>query len=247
MAGLLTGSRRGIPKELMEDFHRTGLTHIIAISGYNITIVIAFIASLLFFIPPHIRFLPISIAIITFTIFVGASAAVVRAAIMGILGLLALQTGRLKSTRLLILWTALLMTTWNPKILYYDAGFQLSFLAVIGITEFSPLLDRLLKNVPRAFAIRESLQMTIAAQIATAPLIVLLFGRLSLIAPLTNVLVAPVIPLAMLLGTLAVCVSTVSFPLGQLIAYLAWACLEWIILIARMGAALPLASIPLNS
>lgn len=246
MAGLLTGSRRGIPEDLMEAFNQTGLTHIIAISGYNITIIIAIIGSMLFWLPQKVRFIPAVIAIVAFTIFVGAGAAVVRASIMGILGLAALQFGRLVHIRLSILWTVLFMTIANPKILWYDAGFQLSFLAVIGLTEFGPLLDRFFSRVPETLAVRESLQMTIAAQVAATPLIILLFGRFSLIAPIANLLVAPLLPLAMLFGACGTLLSYVIFPLGQLVAYLGWACLEWIIWIAKLCAAIPYASVDLT-
>jgi len=246
MAGLLTGSRRGIPEDLLEAFNTTGLTHIIAISGYNITIVIAIISSALFWLPLKIRFFPAVISIIAFTIFVGASAAVVRAAIMGILGLVALQNGRMTHVRLSILWTAFFMIAWNPKILWYDAGFQLSFLAVIGLTELGTLLDRIFQHVPKTLAIRESLQMTIAAQIAAVPLIIILFERFSLIAPLANLLIAPVIPMAMLLGALGTIISFFVFPLGQLISYMGWGCLEWIIIIANYCSAIPYASIHID-
>ena len=90
LAGLLTGSRKGIPDHLLIAFQTTGLTHIIAISGYNITIIISIITGFLFWLPLKWRFAPAVGAIIAFTLFVGASAAVVRASIMGILGLLAL-------------------------------------------------------------------------------------------------------------------------------------------------------------
>lgn len=246
MAGLLTGSRKGIPDTLMQAFNTTGLTHIIAISGYNITIVIAVISSVLFCVPPRIRSILAIIAIITFALFVGASAAVIRAAIMGILGLLALQCGRSTHIRLSVLWTAFFMVAWNPKILWYDAGFQLSFLAVLGLIELSPLLEKYCSKIPEAFAIRESLQMTVAAQIAAAPLIVLLFGRLSLIAPIANLLVAPLLPIAMLFGAISTIISFFDGTTGQLLAYIGWACLEWIILIANVCSAIPLASISLG-
>ena len=243
MAGLLTGSRRGIPKELMEDFNTTGLTHIIAISGYNITIVITIITALLFWLPFQWRLFPAIAAIIGFTLFVGASAAVVRAAIMGILGLLALHTGRQSLVRLTVLWTLFFMLCWNPKYLWYDAGFQLSFLAVLGLVELAPMLDKLFAKVPQTLGIREALQMTCAAQLSAVPLIVLLFGRFSIIAPIANVLVAPFIPLAMLFGFLGTVLSVPSFFVGQLLAYIGWACLEAIVLITTILANVPYASV----
>lgn len=246
MAGLLTGSRKGIPEDTMEDFNTTGLTHIIAISGYNITIVIAVIAGALFWLQPHQRLIPSIGAIILFTVFVGASAAVVRAAIMGILGLIALHVNRLQNIRLTILWTAFFMVVWNPKILWYDAGFQLSFLAVLGLVECAPLLDPLFTRIPNTLGLRESLQMTIAAQLSAVPLIVVLFGRVSLIAPIANVLVAPAIPFAMLFGTLSILVGFLSLPLGLLIASAGWLCLEWILIVAHVLAHIPFASLPLK-
>jgi len=243
MAGLLTGSRRGIPEHLMDVFNTTGLTHIIAISGYNITIVIAVIAGMLFWLPLKIRFFPAVAAIAAFTLFVGASAAVVRASIMGILGLLALQTGRQSEVRLAVLWTLFLMLLWNPKELWYDAGFQLSFLAVLGLTEIAPHLDPIFKHIPKTLGMREALQMTVAAQLSAVPLILFLFGRLSLIAPIANLLVAPFIPFAMLFGFCGTVASFFWFPLGQLIGFIGWGCLEWIIFAAESLANLPLASI----
>jgi len=243
MAGLLTGSRRGIPEKLMEHFNTTGLTHIIAISGYNITIVITVISGMLFWLPLKWRFIPAVGAIIAFTAFVGASAAVVRAAIMGILGLLALQCGRQYDLRLGILWTAFCMLVWNPKQLWYDAGFQLSFLAVLGLTEMAPLLERWFRRIPTALGMREALQMTCAAQLAAVPLIIHLFGRFSLVAPFANVLVAPVIPLAMLFGFAGTVLSFIAFLPGQMIAYLGWGCLEWIVQITTVLANIPYASV----
>jgi competence protein ComEC len=243
MAGLLTGSRKGIPEHLMEDFNTTGLTHIIAISGYNIAIVIILIGAIFGFVPKRYRIIPIVVCIILFTLFVGASSAVVRAAIMGCLSLLALQMGRENTVMITLLWTAFFMTTLNPKLLWYDAGFQLSFLAVVGLLEFSPMLEKLFHRVPNAFAIRESLTMTMAAQLVAVPLIIILFGRLSLVAPLANILVAPLIPLAMLFGFVGTVLSSFWWLGGQLIAYLGWACLELIIIITKTLAQVPYASV----
>ncbi len=243
MAGLLTGSRKGIPENVLADFQFTGLTHIIAISGYNISIVIAIIGNALFWLPQRHRFVPSVLAIMAFTLFVGASAAVVRAAIMGILGLLALHTHNLNHARLTVLWTLVLMITWNPKQLWWDAGFQLSFLAVIGLMEVGPYLAKWVRWFPETLGIREAIQMTMAAQITAVPWIIVLFGRFSLIAPLANLLVAPFIPPAMLFGFLGTVLSILWMPLGLVVAYIGWACLEWIIQVAHALARVPYASV----
>lgn len=247
LAGLLTGSRSGLPDHLTKAFKQTGLTHIVAISGFNITIIIAIISGCLFFLPLKWRFIPSVIAIILFTLFVGASASVVRASVMGILGLLALQTGRIRNARLAILWTACFMLLWNPKFLWYDAGFQLSFLAVIGLTETASILEQWMKKIPTILGIREALTMTIAAQVFAMPWIVLQFGTISLISPIANILVAPLIPFAMLFGFLGTVLSFLSFPAGQLIGYIGWGCLELIIVITTTLASIPFASVTIPS
>ncbi len=243
LAGLLTGSRRGLPQHLLDDFRTSGITHIIAISGYNITIILTLLSSALFWLPVKRRFWPLVIMVSAFTIFVGAGAPVLRAAIMGILGLLALQTERIAVPRLTILWTAFFMILWNPLQLWYDASFQLSFLAVIGITEFSPYLKKVFSRVPETFAIRESLIATLAAQAGTLPVSILIFKQLSVVSPITNILVAPLIPLGMLLGTLSVLLSLLWTPLALITGYVTWSILQAIILIAKIGAMLPLATI----
>jgi competence protein ComEC len=247
LAGLLTGSRRGMPDHLTQAFKKTGLTHIVAISGFNITIIIAIISGCLFFLPLKWRFLPTILAIILFTLFVGASASVVRASIMGILGLLALQTGRMRDARLAILWTACVMLLWNPKMLWYDAGFQLSFLAVIGLLETAPYLERWMQRVPQTLGLREALTLTIAAQMFAVPWVIAQFGLLSLISPVANILVAPLIPPAMLFGFLGTTISFVLFPLGQMIAFLGWGCMALILLITETLASLPFAAVQIPS
>ncbi len=245
LMGLLTGSRRGMPEHLTDNFKITGLSHIVAISGFNITIIISILGTFLFFLPLKWRFLPSVIAIVAFTLFVGSSASVVRASVMGILGLVALQAGRLNHARLAILWTAFFMLLWNPKYLWYDAGFQLSFLAVLGLTETGDILTKRLGKVPEAFGIREGLAMTLSAQVFAVPWIIGLFGTLSLISPVANILVAPFIPLSMLTGMLAVLGSWIWFPLGQLFAYVTWLFLTVVIVTCDWLAAIPYASVTL--
>ncbi|OGJ60552.1 hypothetical protein A3C52_02900 [Candidatus Peribacteria bacterium RIFCSPHIGHO2_02_FULL_51_15] len=243
LSGLLTGSRRGIPENLTASFRTAGLSHIVAISGYNVTIILALLSGLLFWLPIKARFPFLLIGIVAFTIFVGAGSTVVRAAIMGILGLAALESGRLPAMRLSILWTAFFMLIFRPAFIWDDAGFQLSFLAVIGIAGLGAPLKKILNRVPESFGLRKALVATLAAQIATLPLTVFLFRQISLVAPFSNIIVAPLIPAAMLLGFIGAILGAVYWPLGLAVSYPAWAFLEIIIKIATWSAAIPWAAI----
>ncbi|MFH1012569.1 MAG: ComEC/Rec2 family competence protein [Candidatus Peregrinibacteria bacterium] len=242
-AGLLVGERKGIPPDLMEKFNITGLTHIIAISGYNITIIIAFVMFLLKGLPRRIGFGVAVAAIILFTLFVGASPAVTRAGIMGILGLIALNSGRQNHIHITVFTSAFLMVLWNPKILWWDVGFQLSFMAVMGLIYVAPLFEKYGKKLPEAFGVREAVLMTLSAQVMALPVIIFNFERLSLIAPLANLLVVFAIPLAMLFGFVAVALSFLFYPLALLFAYITWGILSYIIKIVEIASAVPYASV----
>lgn len=244
-AGLLVGARKGIPPELMEKFNITGLTHIIAISGYNITIIIVFVMAILKGLPRRIAFYCAIVAIVLFTLFVGASPAVVRASIMGILGLIALNHGRQNNIHITVLFSAFFMVLWNPKILWWDVGFQLSFAAVLGLIYVAPLFDRYSQKLPETLGVREAIQMTLSAQVMALPIIIYNFERLSLIAPLANLLVIFAIPPAMLFGFLAVLLSFLFSGPSLIAGYITWGILSYIIRMIELMAAVPYASIDL--
>jgi competence protein ComEC len=243
-AGLLTGSRRGIPDAILADFNETGLTHIIAISGYNIALVIAFAVGLFGQrVARRWQFPLVASLVITFTLFVGAGPSVVRAAITGLLAFYALTEGRQYHIGLAITATAAVMVAWTPAILLNDVSFQLSFAAVLGLLFVAPVFEKWAEKIPNKFAIRESLLMTMSAQVTAVPLIVFYFDRLSLVSPLANVLVAPAIPLAMLAGFLAVLVGWIFLPAGIILGFAAYGLLNYILWIAEKLAAVPLASV----
>lgn len=244
-AGLLVGARKGIPEDLMVKFNITGLTHIIAISGYNITIIIVFVMWLLAGLPRKMGFWVAIGAIVLFTLFVGASPAVTRASIMGILGLIALNHGRQNNIHITVLFSACFMVLWNPKILWWDVGFQLSFAAVLGLIYVAPLFKKYAEKLPEAFGIREAIQMTLSAQVMALPIIVFNFERLSLIAPIANLFVIFAIPPAMLFGFVAVILSFFSHILGLIPAYLTWGILSYIVKVIEISANIPYASVNL--
>jgi len=245
-AGLLTGSRKGIPENLTNAFNITGLTHIIAISGYNISLIIILISSLFKNVSRRIKIPIIITFIVIFTLFVGASAAVVRAAIMGMVSMIALWMGRQSIALNTLLISAFVMTLINPGILLYDVGFQLSFLATLGLILTGSHLQKIFAFMPGKFGIQEAFAMTLSAQIFALPVILFNFKRFSLVSPLANILVAPFIPFAMLFGFISTITSFLIFKFGLFISFFAWIFLKIIIITTYACAKIPFASIEIT-
>jgi len=244
LSALLIGARRGIPSTITEAFNRTGTTHIVAISGSNITIIAAIIVRLvqLVGIGRRSAFWWVSIAIGAFVLFAGATASVVRAGIMAFVVLLARQLGRPSRALNVMVLAATSMTVINPLILLYDAGFQLSFLATIGLVYVNPLTDQLFARLPNVFGIRDMLSTTLAAMATTTPLILYQFGRISLIAPIANIAVLPFIPLIMAFGFAMVFLAMLVPPLGVVVSWPTWLMLEGLLSAIVWMSHLPFAS-----
>jgi len=205
LTGILLGVETGIPADLMDDFAATGATHIIAISGFNITIISGIFAAAARRLFGERRAVWVAIAGVTvYTIFVGASAAVVRAAIMGVLYLVALHLGRETWAPVSLATAGFLMTLLNPYTLW-DVGFQLSFAATVGLVLYTQPLEQAFEQALARFTsveraqkivglISEALLVTMAAQLTTTPLLLAHFGRLSLVTLLTNLFILPAQP-----------------------------------------------------
>src|SRR3989339_112911 len=251
LAGLLLGEKRGLPLDLAANFSRTGTTHIIALSGYNITIIAVTLISLFnfFMLRRRLAFWLSLIMIALFVLMTGAAASVVRAAIMGILVLLAQQVGRLYSIRNALVFAGAVMVYLSPKVLVWDLGFQLSFGATLGLIYISPILDSWLtieekdSSPKKPLALKQILIATLAAQIAVLPLLVINFGQLSLIAPLANLLILPFIPATMLISFLGALGGLIFLPLGQIFGWITWLFLSYEIKIIELLAKIPIAAI----
>ncbi|MEK9182953.1 MAG: ComEC/Rec2 family competence protein [Patescibacteria group bacterium] len=231
LGGLLYGARQSIPADLKMAFSRTGTAHIVAISGYNITIIAAAILAILQGLSVSRRraFWASATLIIVFVLLTGASASVVRAGLMGIIVLWARQVGRLSQAGRVLIFTAFLMLLFNPRLIFFDAGFQLSFASTLGILYLSPILENYARRWPKIFGIKESLLTTLSAILATAPLIAYSFGNFSLVAPMVNLLILPAIPYTMALGFGAMILGLLYFPLGQVWGSVVWLPLTYII------------------
>ncbi len=202
LISILIGAHKNLPQNIVDNFNTTGTSHIIAVSGFNITIIITALASLAFLIGRRASFWLSLSALGGFLIITGLSASVLRAAIMGFLLLVALNVGRQYSIVPSLFFAGLVMLIINPKILYWDVGFQLSFAATLGIVYFFPLLGRLTEKIPECFGVKSLLLTTLSAIVSTMPLILFSFGNLSLSAPIVNILILPAVPPAMLFGFL---------------------------------------------
>lgn len=244
LAGLLLGEQR-FSKEWDERFFRTGTTHIVAASGYNVAVVTFIMFGVLAWLgikrPRAFAFILASI--LAYVVLAGAEAAVVRAGVMGILVLLSRQLGR-KSTMLnVLLLTAGVMLFINPRLLRDDVGFQLSMLSTIALIYFAPMLEKKFKFIPEDFTIRESLTATLAATIFTFPLVFFSFKAFSLVSPVVNLLILPLIPYAMFFGAAAVAIGFVSTPVAIIASGPAWALLSAALFIVESMAALPISII----
>lgn len=236
LSGITLGSRSGLPKDVLDDFSKTGTSHIVALSGYNITAIAVFVMAILsyFMISGNISFLISMAVIIIFVLMTGASASVVRAAVMGILVLIAHQQGRLYTAKNALIFAGAVMVFLNPKILKFDVGFQLSFMAVLGLILLSPWIEKKIKNMPEIFGMKKALIATLSAQIFVLPLILYYFGTISWISPLVNILILPAVPIAMLLGFFGSFSGLVFLPFAKVFLWPAWLFLSWILGVVKL-------------
>lgn len=241
MAGLLLGLRRTIPQQILDDFNAAGLTHVLAISGYNVSLMITVFGGIFKRASRRMRFIAMVSGIFLLVLFTGFSASVIRAAIMGGLVVIASLVGRKSSGLLILLWSGGLMVFANPRMLMTDLSFQLSFLSTLGLILFMPSLEKL--KLPLPDWAREGFLVTLAAQVFTTPLLLFQFGRFSLIAPFANIVVLPFVPFIMFFGFFAVIVSAVFVPVAQLLGFFAWVLLKIILFVVSFFAHLPMASI----
>jgi len=233
--GILLGSRQNIPDDLREAFNRTGTTHILAISGYNIMIISwAVLSGLIWFFKRRTAFW-ISVGIIVlFVILTGASASVVRAAMMGLLLSFANGYGRLYDQKNSIILAGGVMVYHNPFVLVFDIGFQLSFAAVLGLIYLYPYVDSKLYKVPRLGDFKELFLMTLSAQIAVAPLLVYYFKNFSIVSLPANILILPFVPVSMSVGFITGLAGMIYLPLGQLLGHVAWAITSYQIQVVKL-------------
>jgi competence protein ComEC len=243
--GILLGGSSGFSKDLQNAFSRTGTTHIVAVSGYNVTIIAEYLMLLGIFLglwrKQAIWFALFGIAIFVFM--VGLPASAVRAGVMGAILLWAMKNGRLASSENAILLTASIMLFLNPLLLRWDIGFQLSFLATLGIILAFPILEEIFIKRNKALGIFEAIFLTLSAQIFVLPIILYNFKTISIISVLANFFVLPLVPISMLLVFLLVLASFIFSPLSFIFAWIGFLPLYFSIEIIKIFSNLPFASL----
>ena len=252
-AGILIGLRDRVDRELAAAFTTAGVTHVVAISGWNIAIVAAVVTALL---RRRLGRRPRSIAtlaaIVAYTIVAGASASVVRAAVMAAVVLLARESGRAGAAAMALGWAVTLLLVADPRTVG-DAGFQLSVLATAGLLAWGTTLTTRLRTwrghrLPDWLA--ESLGVSFAAEAATLPVVLAGFGRLAILAPAVNLAVVPLVPPAMATGLLALVGGWLTLAgappiVGTVLGLPGWLVLTALIAVVRGAAAVPFASVTL--
>ena len=222
LAGITLGERTEFSQEFKEAMAKSGTTHLVALSGYNITIIVlAMFALFNYFLSRRLTFILTVLAIFGFVLMAGAEASVVRAAIMGFIALLASQVSRLYSVRNAIVLAAFFMVLINPKVLYFDTGFQLSFVALLGIIYLMPAIQKFFKvnPQPRFLSLKENFLTTLSVQLAVAPILIINFSNFSLISLLANILILSAIPLTMSLGFILGFLGFLSFYFSLVFAF----------------------------
>ncbi|MDP5038994.1 MAG: ComEC/Rec2 family competence protein, partial [Candidatus Gracilibacteria bacterium] len=233
LAGILMGHRVDIPPDLLEAYNNSGLTHLIAVSGFNITIIVIFFSFIFIFIPIYIRFFLIVLIIIFFCILVGDNPAVIRAGIMGIVSYFIMTLGRNQDSLAVFLFVATIMLILNPMYINYDYGFILSFLAVIGLLYTQNFWKKIFFFLPSFFAIKESFVLTMSAMTTTLPIMLFGFGKLSIVAPIANMLVGGIMPFAMFFGFLSIIINYFNNVFGYYFGFITYFILKFINEVAR--------------
>jgi len=198
LRAIILGDKGVVSDDFRQELSRSGTSHMVAISGLHLSILAVFVFGGLLYIGLARKqaSLITILLIILFVVFIGFRASLVRAGFMASLALLSLSSGRIFRGERALIYVASLMLLFNPLLLRYDIGFQLSFLAVLGILLLKPLFDYVfVKKLKISQFFSDALTVTLSAQIFTLPIIIYNFGIFSLIAPIVNLIILLFLPL----------------------------------------------------
>lgn len=229
--GAVFGDKRAIPQNVMDAFRATGTSHILVISGMHVALLTAMLMNLLQQFGLGRR----SIAFVTigtlavYVLATGLQSSAIRASLFGSTALMAQLLGRQKNSVRMLLVVATGMLLWNPLLLWYDVGFQLSFAATAGIIVLSARCEEWLRFMPQLLGLRMTAATSLAAIIATTPISVYHFGTFSVIALLANLIVVPLMPVIMIYSLATILLSLISTQLATWFSLPLYYLLHWLI------------------
>ncbi|MGZ4359693.1 MAG: ComEC/Rec2 family competence protein [Gaiellaceae bacterium] len=242
VGGLVLGEDEGLSFELRSAFRVSGTYHLLAVSGSNVAFVVAGTLALVW-LAGLSRLAGEAIALVVIALYVlvvGWQPSVVRAAVSGVLSSLAWLAARPRDRWYFLLLGALVLLAWNPASLF-DAGFQLSFAAVISIFLAARPLERRLDGYPLPGALRGIVAVSLACSLATAPILLLDFHSLPVYGVLGNALIEPAVAFVLVLALACALVAPIALPAAQALALVEGLLVSYIALAARAVAMLPAA------
>jgi competence protein ComEC len=230
LAAMILGDKRQISDEWKDKLNYAGLRHLTAISGMHVAILSVILMSFLLGLGFWRKdaFYVSMILIFLFIAMTGFQPSAVRAGIMGGFFLFSQYVGRQNQSLRAVVFAAGLMLVHNPLLLRLDVGFQLSFMAMLGIIYFLPVFQFYLRRIPDFFNLKNVLTMTLSAQVFTLPILIHNFGYFSLVSPVTNILVVPLLPFIMGIGLVFALLGAVSSHLGWFISLPLWLFLTYL-------------------
>ncbi len=240
---IVFASRREISTNLRDIFARVGLSHVIAISGMHIAIIVFLLQAIFIFLGLSRKFIFYLLLFLLFAylVLLNFPSSALRASSMVVLFLLGSFLKRKAVSLFTLIFLADLFIFFNPYLLLYDIGFQLSFLAVLGLLLYIKFFNTILIFVPKIFHIREVVSVTLSAQVFTWPLIVYHFNILSLVSPLSNIIILPILPLVIVLSFL------LSFSSLSIISWPLFILLKAMVVISKFFISIPFSFLELNN
>jgi len=247
LKAMVLGIKTEISDGLKDKLNRAGIRHLTAISGMHTIILVNALMYLFLGIGLWRKqaFFLTLLFILFFVTITGFQPSTIRASIMASLLLLAQVIGRLNNPTRAIILTGLIMLLLNPYLLF-DIGFQLSFLAVMGINYLFPIFRFWLRKIPKTWGLKSILIMTLSAQIFTLPILIYNFGYVSLIAPITNLLILPILPFILIFGAMSAILALFSHSLALILIFPCYILLSYLLKITNTFSSFAFSSIHLN-
>lgn len=242
MSGMLLGTKQSLGEDLLRDFQKTGLIHIVVLSGFNISIIISAFSKILSSFGRLSQSLILVLFIVSFILATGADPPSLRAGVMATIMLFSRVIYRETDVEITLFVAIFFMVMLKPPILIYDLSFQLSALATYGLIVLGEPFERMFKKVPETFGFRAILSSNIAVQVAVLPLLAYKIGEVSIIGLPVNILILPVVSMVMFFGFLSV-IITIFIPfLSFLVALPASLLMKFMLVTVKYTASLKLAT-----